>query len=170
MKPRMQEGDDDDNRTIYIPYNSMNVLKDNHYLDGIWMDSQGLNHDKLDQTVRDTLAAAHNSKRTISGRSSFRRAKTTLAVRDYFARAESAACIYRNADAGHRWRGSDEYDAGFGDAADEGNWGGEGFGSAPPGHLVSIFGGGHGHHRRGRVVGDWLVVRGIGLGGAAYVL
>ncbi|MFZ0941543.1 MAG: ABC transporter permease, partial [Candidatus Sulfotelmatobacter sp.] len=42
VKPRMQEGDDDDNRTIYIPYNAMNVLKDNHYLDGIWMDSQGL--------------------------------------------------------------------------------------------------------------------------------
>jgi putative ABC transport system permease protein len=40
----------------------MNVLKDNHYLDGIWMDSQGLNHDRLDKTVRDTLAAAHNFK------------------------------------------------------------------------------------------------------------
>jgi len=62
VKPRMQEGDDDDNRTIYIPYNSMNVLKDNHYLDGIWMDSQGLNHDRLDETVRDTLASAHNFK------------------------------------------------------------------------------------------------------------
>jgi putative ABC transport system permease protein len=62
VKPRMQEGDDDDNRTVYIPYNSMNVLKDNYYLDGIWMDSQGLNHDRLDQTVRDTLAAAHNFK------------------------------------------------------------------------------------------------------------
>jgi putative ABC transport system permease protein len=62
VKPRMQEGDDDDNRTIYIPYNSMNVLKDNHYLDGIWMDSQGLDHDKLDRTVRDTLAAAHGFK------------------------------------------------------------------------------------------------------------
>ncbi|MFZ0818157.1 MAG: ABC transporter permease [Candidatus Sulfotelmatobacter sp.] len=60
VKPRMQEGDDDDNRTVYVPYNSMNVLKDNYYLDGIWMDSQGLNHDRLDQTVRDTLAAAHN--------------------------------------------------------------------------------------------------------------
>ena len=62
LKPRMQEGDDDDNRVIYIPYNSMNVLKDNHYLDGIWMDSQGLDHDRLDQTVRETLAAAHNFK------------------------------------------------------------------------------------------------------------
>jgi putative ABC transport system permease protein len=62
VKPRMQEGDDDDNRTIYIPFSSMSVLKDNHYLDGIWMDSQGLNHDRLDTTVRETLAAAHGFK------------------------------------------------------------------------------------------------------------
>jgi putative ABC transport system permease protein len=40
----------------------MNVLKDNHYLDGIWMDSQGLDHDKLDQTVREALGAAHGFK------------------------------------------------------------------------------------------------------------
>jgi putative ABC transport system permease protein len=62
VKPRMQEGNDDDNRTIYIPYNSMDVVKDNHYLDGIWMDSVGLDHDKLDKTIRDTLAAAHSFK------------------------------------------------------------------------------------------------------------
>ena len=60
--PRMQEGDDDDNRTVYIPYNVMNVLKDNHYLDGIWLDSQGLNHDKLTQTIRESLALAHGYK------------------------------------------------------------------------------------------------------------
>ncbi len=57
--PRMQEGDNDNNRVIYIPYNSMDVLKDNHYLDGIWLDSVGLDHDKMDQTIRDTLATAH---------------------------------------------------------------------------------------------------------------
>jgi len=62
VKPRMQEGDSDDNRVVYIPYNSMDVLKDNHYLDGIWLDSQGLNHEKLDKTIRETLAAAHNFK------------------------------------------------------------------------------------------------------------
>jgi len=62
VKPRMQEGDDDDNRTIYIPYNSMDVVKDIHYVDGIWLDSIGLNPDKLDKTIRDTMAAAHNFK------------------------------------------------------------------------------------------------------------
>jgi len=47
--PRMQEGDNDNNRVVYIPYNSMDVLKDNHYLDGMWLDSAGLDHDKLDR-------------------------------------------------------------------------------------------------------------------------
>ncbi len=60
--PRMQEGDNDNNRVVYIPYNSMDVLKDNHYLDGIWMDSSGLDHDKLARTIRGTLATAHSFK------------------------------------------------------------------------------------------------------------
>jgi len=60
--PRMQEGDNDNNRLVYIPYTSMDVLKDNHYLDGIWLDSLGLDHDKMDKTIRDTLATAHNFK------------------------------------------------------------------------------------------------------------
>jgi putative ABC transport system permease protein len=60
--PRMQEGDNDNNRVVYIPYNSMDVLKDNHYLDGMWLDSAGLDHDKMDKTIRETLATAHNFK------------------------------------------------------------------------------------------------------------
>lgn len=62
LKPRMQEGDNDDNRVVYLPFNSMDVVKDNHYLDGIWLDSAGLDHDKMDRTIRDSLAAAHNFK------------------------------------------------------------------------------------------------------------
>ncbi len=62
LKPRMQEGDNDDNRVVYIPYNSMDVVKDNHYLDGIWLDSAGLDHDKMAKTVKDSLAGSHNFK------------------------------------------------------------------------------------------------------------
>ena len=62
LKPRMQEGDSDDNRAVYIPYNSMDALKDNHYLDGMWLDSAGLDHTKMAKTVRESLAAAHNFK------------------------------------------------------------------------------------------------------------
>src|SRR5271169_4680053 len=61
-KPRMQEGDNDNNRVVYIPYNSMDVIKDNHYLDGIWLDSAGLDHDKMEKTIRETIATAHNFK------------------------------------------------------------------------------------------------------------
>src|SRR5690349_2721043 len=59
MSPRMQEGDNDINRVIYIPYNSMDVLQDTHYLGGIWLDSQGLDHTKLTNVVRNSLALAH---------------------------------------------------------------------------------------------------------------
>jgi putative ABC transport system permease protein len=62
LKPRMQEGDNDDNRVIYIPYNSMDVIKDTHYLDGIWLDSMGLDHDKMARTIKESLAGAHSFK------------------------------------------------------------------------------------------------------------
>src|SRR5579862_3729450 len=64
LKPRMQEADNDDNRTIYIPYGAMDVLRDTHYIDGIWLDSLGLNNEKLTKTVRDALALAHGFKAT----------------------------------------------------------------------------------------------------------
>lgn len=62
LKPRMQEGDNDTNRIVYIPYNSMDTLEDIHYLGGIWLDSFGLDHTKLERTIRETLGAAHGFK------------------------------------------------------------------------------------------------------------
>ena len=62
MAARMQEGDNDINRIIYIPYNTMDVLQDNHYLGGIWLDSQGLDHTKLTSIIRSSLGAAHGFK------------------------------------------------------------------------------------------------------------
>lgn len=62
LTARMQEGDNDINRQVYIPYNSMQVLKDTHYLNGIWLDYEGLDHDKVTKTIRDSMAIAHNFK------------------------------------------------------------------------------------------------------------
>ena len=62
LKPRMQEGDSDDNRVVYIPFNSMDVIKDTHYLDGMWLDSSGLDHIKMAKAIKDSLATAHNFK------------------------------------------------------------------------------------------------------------
>jgi putative ABC transport system permease protein len=60
LRPRMQEGDNDINRVVYVPYTSMDTLKDTHYINGIWMDFEGLDHNKLTQTIRESLGAAHN--------------------------------------------------------------------------------------------------------------
>jgi putative ABC transport system permease protein len=38
------------------------VIKDNHYVDGIWLDSLGLDHAKMDKVIRSTLGTAHNFK------------------------------------------------------------------------------------------------------------
>ena len=62
LKPRMQEADSDDNRVVYVPFSSMDVVKDTHYLDGMWLDSAGLDHEKMARTIKETLATAHNFK------------------------------------------------------------------------------------------------------------
>jgi putative ABC transport system permease protein len=62
LKPRMQEGDSDDNRVVYAPYNSMDTLRDNHYLTGMWLDSVGLDHTKMTKSIRDALALQHGFK------------------------------------------------------------------------------------------------------------
>src|SRR4051812_34704048 len=69
LKPKMQEGDDDINRQIYIPFTTMGDLKNTRYLDGIWMDYEGTEHMKVESMTRATMAAAHhfnpNDKRAV---------------------------------------------------------------------------------------------------------
>lgn len=62
MQARIQEGDNDNNRIVYIPYNTMDVLEDNHYVGGIWLSSEGLDHDRLAKTIRESLGMAHRFK------------------------------------------------------------------------------------------------------------
>ena len=62
LHPRMQEGDDDINRVVYLPYNATDTLADTHYVGGIWLDFNGMDHDKLTKTIRESLAEAHNFK------------------------------------------------------------------------------------------------------------
>ncbi len=60
LNARMQEGDDDINRIVYIPYTTMSLLKDTHYIGGIWLDYESLDHDKVTKTIRETMGLAHN--------------------------------------------------------------------------------------------------------------
>ena len=58
--PKMQEGDNDNrNRTIYVPFNTMSDLKDTHYIDGIWFNYRGDN-EIVEKGLRETLGAAHH--------------------------------------------------------------------------------------------------------------
>jgi len=62
LKARMQEADNDDNRVVYAAYNSMDTLRDNHYLSGMWLDSIGLDHIKMTKSIREALGLQHGFK------------------------------------------------------------------------------------------------------------
>ncbi|MGA2755241.1 MAG: ABC transporter permease [Terracidiphilus sp.] len=59
LQPKMQESNDDINRTIYVPFNTMSDLKDTTYLDGVWIGYHG-DYQKIEKTIRETLGAAHH--------------------------------------------------------------------------------------------------------------
>jgi putative ABC transport system permease protein len=63
VQPKFEETNDDTNRTVYIPFNTMSDLKDTHYLDGVWIAYHG-DYLRIEKTIRETLAAAHNFKPT----------------------------------------------------------------------------------------------------------
>ena len=58
LKPKMQEGDDNLNRVIYIPFTTMGDIKDTKYLDGMWMSYQG-DHNAVERALRNELGSAH---------------------------------------------------------------------------------------------------------------
>jgi putative ABC transport system permease protein len=59
LLPKMQESDDDVNRQIYVPFNTMGDLKDTQYIDGMWFSYTGDN-EKAEKALRNTLATAHH--------------------------------------------------------------------------------------------------------------
>jgi putative ABC transport system permease protein len=60
LQPKMQEnGDDNRNLTVYIPFNTMSDLKDTHYIDGVWFNYRGDN-ELVEKSLRETMGAAHH--------------------------------------------------------------------------------------------------------------
>jgi putative ABC transport system permease protein len=64
LKAKMQEGNDDINRVVYIPFTSMSDLKDTHYLDTIWFNYQTPEYQKIEPAVRTILATQHRFNET----------------------------------------------------------------------------------------------------------
>jgi putative ABC transport system permease protein len=59
LSGKMQEGNDDINRVVYIPFTTMSDLKSTHYLDTIWFTYQSPEYETLEQTVRGIMATEH---------------------------------------------------------------------------------------------------------------
>jgi putative ABC transport system permease protein len=61
LTPKMQEGgNDDSNRQLLIPFNTMADFKDIRYIDGIWLDYETFNYGGVEEAVRAALAHLHN--------------------------------------------------------------------------------------------------------------
>src|SRR5262249_50932418 len=52
LAAKMQEGDDNINRAVYIPFVTMGDLKDTRYLDGIWVDYESMEYEKIEANIR----------------------------------------------------------------------------------------------------------------------
>ena len=59
MKRMIQDGDDNMNGMVYVPFSVMSDLKNTFYLDGIVLDYEG-DHEKVVKGVRNSLAFHHN--------------------------------------------------------------------------------------------------------------
>jgi putative ABC transport system permease protein len=64
LSAKMQEGNDDINRVIYIPFSTMSELKNTHYLDTLWFTYQTPEYESLEQSVRTILATEHKFNQT----------------------------------------------------------------------------------------------------------
>jgi len=59
LKAKMQEGNDDINRVVYIPFTTMSDLTDTHYISSIWFNYETPAYEPLEQSVRSILAVPH---------------------------------------------------------------------------------------------------------------
>lgn len=59
LAAKMQEGDDNINKIAYIPFSVMSDIRDTRYLDGIWLDYEGVNYDKVEGDIRSILGTTH---------------------------------------------------------------------------------------------------------------
>ncbi len=59
LRPKMQQGDADINRIIYIPFTSMGDLTDTRYLGSIWVTYEVADYEGLEQAIRSVIAQQH---------------------------------------------------------------------------------------------------------------
>ena len=111
------------------------------------MDSLGLDHDKMDKVIRETLSTAHGFK------PDDQRAVFVFDAQKQFSQFGILTCVkgparlYWNGDARHRWRRSYEHHAGFGNPAYSRNRRGKSPEERAGTTFVSVPGRGDGNYR-----------------------
>jgi putative ABC transport system permease protein len=59
LKHKVQDGDENDNSMLIIPFSTMGDLKDTHYLQGLFIEYEGMAYMKVAESVRRVMAAHH---------------------------------------------------------------------------------------------------------------
>jgi putative ABC transport system permease protein len=59
LNAKMQAGDDNINRIVYVPFTTMSDLKDTHYIDSIWFNYETNDYERIEQSVRNVMADQH---------------------------------------------------------------------------------------------------------------
>jgi putative ABC transport system permease protein len=59
LASKMQAGDDNINRVVYVPFTTMSDLKDTHYLDSVWFNYETNDYQRIEQSARYIMAAQH---------------------------------------------------------------------------------------------------------------
>jgi putative ABC transport system permease protein len=59
LKHKVQDGDENDNSMMIIPFSTMGDMKDTHYLQGLFIEYEGMEYVKVAAAVRRVMAAHH---------------------------------------------------------------------------------------------------------------
>jgi putative ABC transport system permease protein len=59
LAAKMQAGDDNINRVVYVPFTTMSDLKDTHYLDSVWFNYETNDYERIEQSARYIMATQH---------------------------------------------------------------------------------------------------------------
>jgi len=57
---KVTDGDNNDNNHVFIPFTTMSELRNTQYLNGIFMEYEGPNSQKVENAIRQSMAARHN--------------------------------------------------------------------------------------------------------------
>src|ERR1700758_1468252 len=60
LKHKVQDGDENDNSMVIIPFSTMGNLKDTHYLQGLFIEYEGMEYMRVAETARRVLASHHS--------------------------------------------------------------------------------------------------------------